>query len=436
MASRLSCPAAAVLLVLVCAAPLRAQTPSPPPDRLRVFLDCQFQCDLDYLRQNVGFVDYMRDRTDADLHVLVTTQATGSGGTSWTLKFIGLGRFQGHDHTYTFATGQVATSDDQRREFVRVFKLGLVDYSVDTSAMGQLDVLWRRPGGAVGPPAAVAGPQKDPWNYWVFRTSAGGNGSGERLSSSRSYRLSFSANRVTEQWKVNLSGSKSTNRSSYVIEDSPTIKTKTESWSLDGLVVRSLGPKWSFGTRAAVSRSSYSNTDRSLNIAPGIEFDFFPYAESTRRSLTLMYTLSATRYTYRELTVYDKLRETVPAHSLSASLGLRQPWGSVGASASFSQHLNHADRWNTSFFGSTDVRLFKGFSFNVFGSYSKIKDQISLRKGGATRDEILLRLRQLATNYSYHFSVGISYSFGSIFNNVVNPRFGGGGGGMHFVIFE
>lgn len=68
------------------------------------------------------------------------------------------------------------------------------------------------------------------------------------------------------------------------------------------------------------------------------------------------------------------------------------------------------------------MRLFKGFSFNVFGDYSRIRDQINLRKGGASLDEVLLRQRQLATGYRYYIGFGVSYSFGSIYNNVVNPR--------------
>ena len=73
------------------------------------------------------------------------------------------------------------------------------------------------------------------------------------------------------------------------------------------------------------------------------------------------------------------------------------------------------------------MRLFKGFSFNVFAEYTKIKDQISLRKGGASTEEVLLRLRQLATDYRYYYGLGVSYSFGSIYDNIVNPRFSGGG---------
>ena len=78
------------------------------------------------------------------------------------------------------------------------------------------------------------------------------------------------------------------------------------------------------------------------------------------------------------------------------------------------------------------MRLFKGFSFNVYGGYDRIRDQIGLRKGGATPEEVLLRRRQLATGHSYHMGFGISYSFGSIFNSVVNPRFGGSSGIIFF----
>ncbi|CAN5874922.1 hypothetical protein BH18ACI5_BH18ACI5_26540 [soil metagenome] len=41
-----------------------------------------------------------------------------------------------------------------------------------------------------------------------------------------------------------------------------------------------------------------------------------------------------------------------------------------------------------------------------------------------TPEEILLRLRELQSGYEYEISFGISYSFGSIFSSIVNPRFG------------
>jgi hypothetical protein len=45
-------------------------------------------------------------------------------------------------------------------------------------------------------------------------------------------------------------------------------------------------------------------------------------------------------------------------------------------------------------------------------------------KGDISAEDILLRIRQMETQFSYYFSGGFSYTLGSIYNNVVNPRFG------------
>jgi hypothetical protein len=76
-------------------------------------------------------------------------------------------------------------------------------------------------------------------------------------------------------------------------------------------------------------------------------------------------------------------------------------------------------------FGETDITLFRGFSFTLNGSASRIHDQLYLSKDEATPEEILVRQRQLLTSYRYFLSVGVRYTFGSIYNNVVNPRFNG-----------
>jgi hypothetical protein len=70
----------------------------------------------------------------------------------------------------------------------------------------------------------------------------------------------------------------------------------------------------------------------------------------------------------------------------------------------------------------------------MFGNYGWIRDQLYLPGGDYTEAEILLRQRAVATSFSYFTSFGVSYRFGSIFNNVVNPRFGGGGGGGMMII--
>ena len=77
-----------------------------------------------------------------------------------------------------------------------------------------------------------------------------------------------------------------------------------------------------------------------------------------------------------------------------------------------------------SFYLGTNVRLFKGFSFNMNGNYNITNNQISLPAGNLTVEEILLRQQQIKSGYNYFFSAGINYTFGSMFNSVVNPRFG------------
>jgi hypothetical protein len=418
------CAIGVLLAVLGCAVPMavaqQATAPTPAPAQtaaalLKVFVDCN-RCDDVYIRQNVEFVEYVRDRAVADVHVLVTTEDTGGGGLSWTAKFIGLGRLAGQERTLSFTTLTTATDDDRRKEFVRVFKLGLVAYLGDTPALANLDVTWTRPDTA-------AAAQRDPWNYWVFRVSANGFSNGERSSKSLNSFVSVNGNRTTDNWKIETSANANLRTNRFIVDDE-TIESETSGWNTNALVVKSLGPQWSAGGRASLSRSSFNNIDRALGASAGLEYNFFPYKESSRRSLTIQYTAGFERNNYTELTIYDKLSETVPKHYVRASIGLRQPWGSLSVASQFSQQIDRPSFYRETIFGDTDVRLFKGFSFNIFAQYEKIADQLSLKKDAVSENDVLLRVQQLETSYGYFISFGISYSFGSIFNTIVNPRFG------------
>ena len=420
--------AVALLLRATSAFAGQAQTPPAPPQGafLRVFLDCG-PCDTDYLRRNVAFVDYVRDRAQAEVHVLVTTQGTGGGGRSWTLKYIGLDRFTGQERTLTFTTSQTSTDDEQREEFARVFRLGLVGYAVNTPAAQEIDVAWKKP---AQPKTEAA--VKDPWNYWVFRANANGNINSEHSSSSNSSRFGFSGNRTTADWKLTFSANGNVNHNSFLLSDEETIKSTSTSWGVSGMAVKSMGPKFSIGIKSSVGHSSFSNNARTVSVTPAIEYNIFPYADWERRNLTIQYVAGADAHKYAELTVFDKISETVPWHSVLASLNLRQPWGSLEVEARAGQQLNRLSHYHSSIGGGTEVNLFKGFSFDIFGEYNRIRDQIGLRKGTASTEDILLRLKQLATGYSYDFNLGFSYSFGSAFTNVVNTRFGGGEGFIFF----
>jgi hypothetical protein len=396
-----------------------SQRPPGVPGTLRVFLDCD-RCDPDYLTTHVTFVDYVRDRVVADLHVLVTTEPTGGGGLSWTVKFIGLGRFQGHDHTMTFSTPTTATADEQRSEFARVLKLGFVFFVADTPAASRLDVTFTPPEGGAQTTA-----KKDRWNYWVFQINGNSNFNGQQSNSSLSYFVNVSANRTTDAWKVSFTSSANENHGTFILDDGSMVKSFTRGWGFGQLVVKSVSAHWSIGGTVSESRSTFSNERRDYRVAPGIEFDVFPYAESTRRILTFLYTIGASHYNYDTITIFDKLKETVPEHALNVGLSLKQPWGSISETTTLSQQLNDLPRYRLSTNTQANVRIVKGLSFNVYFEYDRIRNQIFLPAGAASTPDILLQIRQLATGYSYFGGMGLTYSFGSIFNNIVNPRFGG-----------
>ncbi len=103
-----------------------------------------------------------------------------------------------------------------------------------------------------------------------------------------------------------------------------------------------------------------------------------------------------------------------------------QPWGNANASVVGSHYFHDFSKNRLSLYASLSVRIWKGFSVYSSGGFSMIHDQLSLVKGVLSSDEILLRLKQMSTTYSYYMSLGISYSFGSTLRGAVNPRFGSG----------
>ena len=418
-------------VVSFCTGEADAQRRPPDSGPLRVFVDCDavFGCDLDYLRTEIPYVDYMRDRGDAMIHVLISRQATGSGGTQYTFNFIGLRDFAGMADTLQFAAPQTATDDDRRKGFARTLKLGLVRYIARTPGAERLQISFADP--STGAKAADS-PTRDRWNYWVFRTRANGNFNGE--SSQRFMNLggSVSANRVTKDWKLNNSVNYNYSESKFTFSEGEEFSSYSRSYGVSQLAVKSLGDHWSAGQRASVTSSTFLNTKRHARFAPAVEYNFFPYSQSTRRQVTLQYSVGISSYLYHDTTIFEKISEVRPNHSLSASISMTQPWGSVSGSVEGANYLDDFSKRRLVLFNSVNARLFKGFSFNMFGSVSLLRDQLYLSKGGATDEEILLQRRQLSTSYSYFVGLGLTYTFGSIFNNVVNPRFDGAGGQFFF----
>lgn len=429
----------AVGLLLVFGAPLRAQEGMAAGDRINLFFDCQgMGCwDLDFFRREIGWVNWVRDREDSDVHVLVTSQTNGGGGQQYTLAFLGRRDFQDDDQSVQLNTAGDATDDEVRRAIAARLRLGLGRYVAGTPLADRMEV---RPIGSTaigpgpqGPTATATQDQDDPWDYWVFRLGLNGFVNGESSYKYSSLNSSVSANRTTDAWKISLSGRYSNVTQTYEFEDG-TDRYSREDWSANGLAVKSITDRVSLGAKVGMGRSTYLNEDLRWNVSPGVEFNFFPYSESSRRSFTLQALMNVRHWDYAEETIFFETEETRAAASLTASLDLVQPWGRVSFTMDHARYLHDMSKWEATVGGFFEVRVFKGFSVNMSGNYGWIRDQLYLPIADYSEAEILLRQRALATNFNYFTSFGVSYRFGSIFNNVVNPRFGGSGGGRMIIM--
>ena len=188
--------------------------------------------------------------------------------------------------------------------------------------------------------------------------------------------------------------------------------------------VKSINDHWSYGGGISAQASTYNNMDLALEVMPGIEYNLFPYSESTRKQLRILYQAGYEYADYIDTTIYDKTREHLWLHELSIAYRIIQKWGTIDVDLGYSNYFHDWSKNNIDFGGEISLRIAKGLSLNLYGSYSIIHDQLSLVKGGVSPEEILLQIKQLETQYSYYLSIGVSYTFGSIYNNVVNPRFG------------
>jgi len=384
-----------------------------------VFIDCEM-CDLDFIRIEMKFVNYVNERKEAQVYILITSQKT-EAGEEYTLSFSGQKEFEGSNNILKYYAEKTRTADEVKKGLVNTLKMGLMRYVAKTPISSRISIDFLE---KVKPTSVV-----DKWNFWVFSISADGFFSGDQIYKMREVFSSLSANRVTPNVKIRLSINAIFERDEYRYEDIVT-KSSYDSQSFYGLIVKSLGEHWSIGGFFSASSSSYSNIKLSLNPAPAIEYDLFPYSQSTRKQLRFLYKLGFKPVRYREETIYDKKYENLWNESLSVTLELKRKWGTMSTTLEGAHYFHDRKKYHLELWTEMSLRIFKGLSFDIYGGGARIHDQLFLPKAGASKEDVLLRRRELETDYQYYFSVGLSYTFGSIYSKVVNPRFGGTSGGI------
>lgn len=393
---------------------------------LNIFIDCGNSCDMNFLRDNITMINYVRNVQDADIYIRVMSQRTGSGGREITLTIEGQKEYDGQKNEIIYTTEAISTSDERRNIMVKNIKAGLLPFVAQTPLFDNIEIQYKEPL-ATDTKEEVT----DKWNSWVYSMSLNGWLNGQSNYKSLNMYGNISARKVTEKWKISLSLNGDLNRDKFVIDyddnDAPIyFVSETSGYGFYTYAIKAINDHWSIGASNDITTSTYSNIRMANDLSMALEYNLYPYEESTKRQLRFIYQPGYRFNSYADTTIYNKTYQHLPQHRISTAYETQSKWGSVDASLSFNQYLHDPGLYSVRLYTGLNIRVVKGLQFRLSGNIAWIRNQIALPKGNASEQDILTQQRELATNYSYWANFGISYSFGSIYNNVVFPRFGGG----------
>ena len=300
---------------------------------------------------------------------------------------------------------------------LRRIEIGLLLYLLKTDLAEGISVKINAPTGKRTSPSQL----NDPWNYWVFRAYGDFDVNQQSVQSRSFWQLGFRADRVTEELRVRTNGEISKRRNKFIVDEQEIFSRRDLNY-FNGSLVKSISNHWSMGVFSGVSHNTYDNRDFSTYFMPAVEFSFFPYTEVIRKEVTAAYRIGYVFNDYLEQTIYLKDQEHLFRQTLALTARFNQDWGRIWSTLEASSFMHDFSKRSLEMDGNVSFRVFRGLSVRVSAEFELINDQLSLPRRDATVEEILLRQRQLATNFDLGLGVGISYTFGSMFNNVVNTR--------------
>ena len=382
---------------------------------MRLFIDCN--CDKNYLRQEIQYVGHVRDQSQANIKLFIYDIANGSGGRKYNLDFEGKEDYKDISGELSYDTTASMTSDEVRKGLLEKVQSGLLKYVLESGLADQVTYTVKSDG--TGEVQEVD--FTDPWNNWIFEVFASAELDKESSRKEFEYRAGFESDHVTENWRIRTDLGLYQSNSEF--EQSGEIFTSDRSrYTGNGAIVRSLSEHWSTGVFVGARHDTFTNLDFRYYFQPALEYNIYPYREVLRREITFAYKIGYFHNDYIEPTIFGKIEEGIFSHSLNVELRYRQPWGNIYARLLGSSFLNDFSKNRMQLNSSLSVRVFKGLSIRFSGRFEIIRDQINLPGGDASIEDVLLQQKQIATDFELGFSVGLSYTFGSAFNNIINTR--------------
>ena len=408
-----------LVLNLLVLAPCWAQVNDTEEDNsqkmaLKVFAEGGIS--RDYMKREIRFVNYVRDPRMADVYILVTSQSTGSGGTIYTLSYQGQNKYKGIDDTLEFIRDKTDTNEISRRGLIKVIKQGLMRYVATTPSINDLSILYK-------PSVEQITPKADKWKKWVFNLGFDIELDGEKYEKDHNFDINFSAAKITENWKFTSSFSFNYNEDRFEHEDH-IIKDIRKRPRFRTLLARKIGEHWGIGLNAYLNSDVQYNNKLSAELTPSIEYNIYPYSEFSRKQFPVRLGVTFSHRDYYEETIYNKTSELLCKVYMSAAYVINGKWGSIINVLDASFYTQDFNKNNFGLVNIFNFRLFKGFSVNTLIVANLIHDQLYLGKGNLTIEEVLLHRKEIKSSYNYYISLGFNYSFGSMFQNIVNPRFG------------
>ncbi len=380
--------------------------------KLKVYLDCS-HCNKSYFTRNLTAVDFVSEASQSDVHIFVTKQKTASEGYEYGINFIGKEDYSDVKFKLKTVSNQDETKIERWETLLKPIQSGLQPYMCIQKSQHDNKLMNEQKNPDLQ--------NKDPWNSWVFLFDLGGNLEAEDNQSEYNIESEFNAKRITDKLKLRSRFNYEYGSEQYY-NSGDEIKSSVEQLKWVGRSVFSITKYFSLGISGAAKHTTYFNINKTFDLGPAIEYNIFPWDKSDRKVFTLTYQIKPRYYDYIDKTIYGKNNEWLWDESVKLELILRQPWGEIEGFIRAKHYLHNINENSLEMNTKVAIKVAKGFSFFVKLNASLLNNQRYIADIVQTRDELLLQQRQQATPFDLDGKFGIRYSFGSIYNNVVNQR--------------